>query len=182
MNNCCDNSFYRTAYNKNYQNVYCNLAQSAKTNLQNVVTSGWSMNKQLRENYGCGGGMPKNNNAPIMENYGCGGGMPKNNNAPIMENYGCGGGMPKNNNAPIVENYCGCGLSKAYLNTPMIEGYEKPYKFSISNTGKMVKENYENECKTDFLRTPYDIQYQNLYCNMAQKGRSTISGNFSYNP
>lgn len=128
MNNCCDNSFYRTAYNKNYQNVYCNLAQSAKTNLQNVVTSGWSMNKQIRE------------------------------------------------------NYCGCGLSKVYLNTPMVEGYEKPYKFSISNTGKMVKENYETECKTDFLRTPFDIQYQNLYCNMAQKGRSTISGNFSYNP
>ena len=148
MNNCCDNSFYRTAYNKNYQNVYCNLAQSAKTNLQNVVTSGWSMNKQLRENYGS-----------------------------------CGGGMPKNNyDAPIVENYCGCGLSKVYLNTPMIEGYEKPYKFSISNTGKMVKENYEGECKTDFLRTPYDIQYQNLYCNMAQQGRSTITGNFSYNP
>jgi len=71
MNNCCDNSFYRTAYNKNYQNVYCNLAQSAKTNLQNVVTSGWSMDKQLRENYG--GCVMKNNGMgkqPMEENYG----------------------------------------------------------------------------------------------------------------
>ena len=52
MNNCCDSSFYRTSYNINYQNVYCNKAQSADTNLQNVVTSGWSMNrKKIVENY-----------------------------------------------------------------------------------------------------------------------------------
>lgn len=45
MSNCCDSSYYRTPFNVNYQNLYCNLAQSADTNLQNVITSGWSYNK-----------------------------------------------------------------------------------------------------------------------------------------
>lgn len=48
MSNCCNSSYYRTPYNVQYQNLYCNLAQSADTNLQNVVTSGWSYNRNLQ--------------------------------------------------------------------------------------------------------------------------------------
>lgn len=77
-NNCCDSSYYRTPYNVNYQNLYCNLAQSADTNLENVITSGYSYNKQMgkkpesvsvRENY-CGCGFTKvYNDAPMAEYY-----------------------------------------------------------------------------------------------------------------
>lgn len=45
MSNCCDSSYYRTPYNVNYQNLYCNLAQTADTNLQNMITSGWSYHR-----------------------------------------------------------------------------------------------------------------------------------------
>lgn len=68
-NNCCDTSYYRTPYNVEYQNLYCNLAQSADTNLQNVITSGWSYNKEVKENY-CGCGFSKvYNDAPMAEYY-----------------------------------------------------------------------------------------------------------------
>jgi hypothetical protein len=51
--NCCDDSFYRTKYNVNYQNLYCNLAQKSDTNIKDIVTSGWSYNKMMgkKENY-----------------------------------------------------------------------------------------------------------------------------------
>lgn len=60
MSNCCDSSYYRTPYNVQYQNLYCNLSQSADTNLQTVITSGWSYNK-----FGGKKGVSKN----IKENY-----------------------------------------------------------------------------------------------------------------
>ena len=50
MNNCCDSSYYRTPYNIRYQNLYCSLAQEADTNLQTVITSGWSYKKNLQRN------------------------------------------------------------------------------------------------------------------------------------
>ena len=49
MNNCCDSSYYRTPYNIRYQNLYCSLAQEADTNLQTVITSGWSYKKIYKE-------------------------------------------------------------------------------------------------------------------------------------
>ena len=55
MNNCCQSNFYRTPFNINYQNLYCPMAQSAPTDLNKVVTSGWSYNRMKK--------------MPITENY-----------------------------------------------------------------------------------------------------------------
>ena len=58
MSNCCDSSYYRTPYNVNYQNLYCNLAQTADTNLQNMITSGWSYRR-----------VPESRSLPVKEGY-----------------------------------------------------------------------------------------------------------------
>lgn len=42
MSNCCDSSYYKTPFNVRYQNLYCNLAQQADTDVKTMVTSGWS--------------------------------------------------------------------------------------------------------------------------------------------
>lgn len=41
----CDTSYYRTPYNIQMQDLYCNMAQRADTDLSRVVTSGWSYDR-----------------------------------------------------------------------------------------------------------------------------------------
>ena len=119
-NNCCDSSYYRTPFNVNYQNLYCNLAQSADTNLQDMVTSGYSYNRSK-------------------------------------------------NTRTIRENYCGCGFSRVYNDSPMAEYYN----------GGRVRSTTQQQCPTDFLRTPYNIAYQQLYSGMAN---TTFTENYNGNP
>ena len=163
--NCCDDSFYRTKYNVNYQNLYCNLAQKSDTNISDTVTSGWSYNKahqDVKENY-CGCGFSRVYvDTPMAENY--------------EPNYKFS--VSPSGKHLITENYdARMEPDRFYYKNP------KTGKFEL---GSKIKENYDSrdyplwidkdgkggECPTNFLRTPYNIAYQKLYCEKAQKGMS----------
>jgi len=131
-NNCCDTSYYRTPYNVQYQNLYCNLAQAADTNLQNVVTSGWSYNKDVKE------------------------------------------------------NYCGCGNSRVYNDSPMAEYFHTRENYDNKGARRMLKMraagDLDQGCPTDFYRTPYNVAYQQLYSDLAQRAdTNTFTFRENYN-
>lgn len=129
-NNCCDSSYYRTPYNVNYQKLYCNLAQSADTNLQNVVTSGYSYRRAKQ---------------PIVENY-CGCGFSRvYNDSPMAEYY------QGSRNVRSAQNG-GEGCPTDFLRTPYNIAYQKLYsglaERSDTNT-YTFRENYQDAKQSD---------------------------------
>lgn len=124
--NCCDTSYYRTPFNIQYQNLYCNLAQSADTNLQNVITSGYSYDRLYKPD--------------------------------------------------IKENYCGCGFTKVYNNTPMAEYYTSNNR---TTSRRLASGGDNGPCPTDYLRTPFNVAYQNLYSGLARNQTSTVREGFA---
>ena len=159
--NCCDSSYYRTPFNVKYQDMYCNLAQKADTNLKTVVTSGYSY--PVKEGYRIGG---------CDSGCGCGCGLSKVYlDHPMAEYYSHPNAykFSVSNDKLKAENYD----SRAY---PM-RNYVKNAQ-GCDTLGGVVSEKYDSRkypvrefsgncndgCPTDFLRTPFNVAYQNLYC------------------
>ena len=121
--NCCNASFYRTPYNVQLQNMYCNMAQNADTKLENVVTSGNTYirkkRQEVKEGY-CGCNCGPSSDVPMSENY-----TPSVTRSPsslgqmnCQENY-----IYRSSNAGAESNSC----PTDFLRTPYNIAYQKLY-------------------------------------------------------
>lgn len=145
--NCCDSSYYRTPYNVASQDLYCNLAQSADTNLQNVITSGYSYMKQTKK-------IPES--VEVRENY-----------------CGCGSSRVYND-SPMAEYYASGKQSATSSGGGTCEGYGKDARRMMVMKAAARADGEGAGCPTDFYRTPYNIAYQQLYSGMAERANTNM--------
>lgn len=144
----CPNDFYSTEFNKQYQTLYSQKAQEVNTDLSNVVTSGWSLDRLLPKSAPSTEGYMKTPSGGYQNISSTKYVVPTpNGNKVVVENYGC--------TAPTVVASPSPGSSTEY------------YKARGGNTlmaapllpGSLV----EGYCPTNYLNTDFNKAYQKFY-------------------